>query len=249
VIEIKARAMISSRVKGFTQQKYRDTLTWLISRNQEETAEAATVRVLDVGAGNCWLLNLLSEKYTRVGLDMSRNLHGMGDAPEGFLGARESHFVFGDATKLPFGDSTFDVVYSNEFVSHVKNIDESLTEQIRVLRTGGLIIIMDANVLNPITFFVCFVGSYLKSRRSTVKRGGLKWLFHRHEPLCDGTALGGKLMAGWRDENIHSPRWWRAKLERYSDRIDFRVSTFWSFLPIGWPRSIANKILVVGKKL
>jgi ubiquinone/menaquinone biosynthesis C-methylase UbiE len=249
VIEIKARAMISARLKRSARQKYRGMLARLISRNQERTAEAATVRVLDVGAGNCWLLNLLSEKYTRVGLDMSVNLHGMGDAPEGFLGARQSHFVFGDGTRLPFGDSTFDVVYSNEFVSHVKNIDESLTEQMRVLKTGGLIIIMDANVLNPITFYVCFIGSYLKSRRSTVKRGGVKWLFHRHEPLYGGTALGGTLMAGWRDENIHSPYWWRKKLESYSGNVDFEVSTFWSYLPGSLFGAIANKVLAVGTKL
>lgn len=240
--------MITSHLKRFARQKYKDILTSLIFEYQEE-ADAANIKILDVGAGNCWLLHLLPSEYTRVGLDLHAHQHFIDNTFVDFLNVKSSHFVFGDATKLPFPDATFDIVYSNEFMSHVKDIDETLMEQIRVLKKRGVILIMDANPFNPQTFFHCFIGIYLTSRKSEIKRGGTRWLFHRDEPFYELAPIkGGTRKVCWTDENIHSKYWWKKKLESYSDKVTFKISNFWSYLPISSFKLIANKILVVGRR-
>jgi ubiquinone/menaquinone biosynthesis C-methylase UbiE len=241
--------MIISDMKRIARQKYKNVIMSLISEYQRKTG-ATEIKVLDVGAGNCWLLNLLSDKYTKIGIDLHAHEHFINSTFIDFLNTKSSHFVFGDATELPFPDETFDVVYSNEFVSHVKNIDETLIEQIRVLKKDGILIIMDANPLNIQTFFICFVVNYLTSRNSEIKRGGMRWLFHRDEPFYEFAPIkGGMRMVCWKDENIHINYWWKKKLRSYSNLVDFEISNFWSFLPISSFKFIANKILVVGKKL
>ena len=163
--------MIISRMKRLSRQKCKAILTSTISEYQKGT-NATNIRVLDVGAGNCGLLHLLPKGYTKIGLDLHAHQHFIDNTFVDFLDAKLSHFVFGDATKLPFPNAAFDVVYSNEFVSHVRDIDKTLKEQIRVLKRGSILLIMDANPLNPQAFFQCFIGNYLTSRNSEIKRGG-----------------------------------------------------------------------------
>ena len=159
--------MIMSHLKRLARQKYKDILTSTIYVYQKET-NATNIKVLDVGAGNCWLLHLLPSEYMCVGLDLHAHQHFIDNTFLDFLDAKLSHFVFGDATKLPFPNAAFDAVYSNEFVSHVRDIDKTLKEQIRVLKRGGILLIMDGNPLNPQAFFQCFIGNYLTSRNSEI---------------------------------------------------------------------------------
>lgn len=233
-------------IKKFAKNKYKNIIEGVIHkyiRNNNAT-------VLDVGSGNCWMLNLLSNNYTKIGIDLHSHNHFIDSTFIDFMNTKSSHFVFSDACKVPFPDATFDIVCSNEFVSHVKDIDETLVEQIRVIRKGGILLIMDANPLNIETFFSCFIVNYLTSRNSETKRGGMRWLLHRNEPFYELAPIkGGMRMVFWKDENIHSTYWWKKKLRSYSDLMDFEISTFWSFLPISSFKLIANKILVVGRKL
>lgn len=134
-------------------------------------------------------------------------------------------------------------------MSHVKDIDETLLEQMRVLKSRGVILIMDANPLNPHTFFSCFIANYLTSRNSEIKRGW-KWIFHRDEPFYELAQIKeGIRIVCWKDENIHTKYWWKNKLEPYSDEIGFEISNFWSYLPTSLFKLVANKILVVGGKI
>ena len=168
--------MIISRMKRLSRQKCKAILTSAISEYQKET-DAKSIRVLDVGAGNCGLLHLLPSEYMKIGLDLHAHQHFIDNTFVDFLDAQLSHFVFGDATELPFLYAMFDIVYSDEFVSHVRDIDKTLKEQIRVLKRGGILLIMDGNLLNPQTFFQCFIGNYLTSRNSEIKRGGQDGFF------------------------------------------------------------------------
>ncbi len=61
--------------------------------------------------------------------------------------------VYGDACNLPFDNETFDVVMSAEFFEHVADIDRDMKEQIRVVKAGGRLIIVQPNLLNPFTLF------------------------------------------------------------------------------------------------
>jgi ubiquinone/menaquinone biosynthesis C-methylase UbiE len=229
-----------------TRRKYKGQLEQLLSPCRRQTKVDGCLRVLDVGAGNCWLLSLVSAEHMRVGIDLSRHLHGISDSWVDPKGAAGLHFVIGDGTRLPFSDGTFDLVYSNEYVSHVSSIDATILEQIRVLKKGALLVAMDANILHPITFVDLFLVNYMRSLKSRTRRGGMQWLLHREE-MAQYFELAGALK-GWRDENIHGCSWWRKKLRAHSHRAEFTVSTFSSYLPDSLNSPIANKILILGKK-
>lgn len=238
--------MIKSQLRTIAKNKYKYIIEDVIHKNIRNN----NIKILDVGAGNCGLLNLLSNNYTKIGIDLHAHQHFIDTTFRDFLNTKSSYFAFGDATKLPFPDTTFDIVYSNEFVSHVKDIDETLMEQLRVLKKNGILLIMDSNPLNIETFFSCFIVNYLTSRNSETKRGGMRWLFHRNEPFYEFAPIkGGMRKVYWKDENIHTKYWWEKKLRSYSRLMDFDVSSFWSFLPISSFNLIGNKILIIGRKL
>jgi len=238
---------VASAVGRASRQKHKTILGRLLLDYHRQVEPSGQLKVLDVGAGNCWLLSLIPDEHMRVGIDLSRHLHFISDSWVDSHGATTVHFVFGDGTRLPFPDDTFDLVYSNEFLSHVSSIDATIVEQIRVLRSGGLLVIMDANILDPITFVDLFLVSYVRSLRSGTRRGGMRWLLHREEPAPYFELASA--LRGWRDENIHGCYWWRKKLRRHSERVSFEVSTFCSYAPNFPTNPFANKILVVGKKL
>lgn len=48
----------------------------------------------------------------------------------------------GDSENLPFADGTFDIVYSNGVLHHTLDTDKAMAEVMRVLKPGGLAVIM-----------------------------------------------------------------------------------------------------------
>ena len=72
--------------------------------------------------------------------------------------------IWGDAVHLPFKDQSVDIVYANEFISHVPDLSKSMMEFSRVLKPEGEIIISDTD-----RFFLFSILALL-SRRSAEKR-------------------------------------------------------------------------------
>jgi SAM-dependent methyltransferase len=87
--------------------------------------------VLEVGAGSGTLQDLV-EDYT--GLDIAASA------------ARYFHkpFVHGSATDLPFEDDTFDVIWTVWTLEHVPNPERALQEMRRVVKPGGLLLLVPA---------------------------------------------------------------------------------------------------------
>jgi ubiquinone/menaquinone biosynthesis C-methylase UbiE len=100
--------------------------------------------VLDVGCGNGRLYQMfadLSIRYT--GVDQSEGL--IEKARQKF---REANFVVSSMVKLPFEDSSFDVLYSIAAFHHLPNDElrvQTLKEMKRVLKPGGKIIMTNWN--------------------------------------------------------------------------------------------------------
>lgn len=100
--------------------------------------------VLDLGCGTGVSCVLLAERGFKVtGVDISdkfldKNLTG-----------ECVQLVAADAKALPFPDGSFDAVTSYEFMEHVFGVEGVLDEMIRVVKPGGLILVLSPNLLSP----------------------------------------------------------------------------------------------------
>jgi ubiquinone/menaquinone biosynthesis C-methylase UbiE len=91
--------------------------------------------VLEVGCGTGLVLSRVAQVARRAeGVDLSPGM--LAHARERGLRVRE-----GDATKLPFDDASFDVVYAFKVLAHVPDVDRAIAEMVRVVRPGGHVLV------------------------------------------------------------------------------------------------------------
>ncbi len=81
-----------------------------------------------------------------IGADFST---GMMQAGKILPGGADMSWVAADALQLPFADNYFDAVTSGYLVRNVADIPQTLREQMRVLRPGGRIIILESSPPPP----------------------------------------------------------------------------------------------------
>jgi ubiquinone/menaquinone biosynthesis C-methylase UbiE len=105
------------------------------------------IKVLDVGCGTGSLLKELS------GFGKELNLYGVDVSPEMIRASRrklkdEKHVELyeGSAADLPFESNFFDYVMCMNSLHHHADPNQSLTEMTRVLKPGGIMILMDGFV-------------------------------------------------------------------------------------------------------
>lgn len=118
-------------------------------------------RMLDVGCGTGSLLSLMSRDAAAerlVGLDYSPEMVRRAAVKFAALpSATRLHAVNGDAERLPFGPDTFDVVTCCNSFHHYPHPARAMQEFRRVLRGGGLLLLIDGfrdNVLGYLIFEV-----------------------------------------------------------------------------------------------
>jgi SAM-dependent methyltransferase len=90
--------------------------------------------VLDIGCGDGHFASIAYREPIDVGLDpMDRDLKEAATrVPEVYM-----KVVKGDATAMPFTDASFATVVSNCVIEHIPDVDATLREISRVLRSGG----------------------------------------------------------------------------------------------------------------
>jgi SAM-dependent methyltransferase len=100
-------------------------------------------RLIDVGSGSGWASWLFAEAgYDPWLVDFEPNSLWLGELYEHErLGPGKR--IVGDATLLPFPDATFGVALVKEFAHHVADKDRLFAEVNRVLRPGGLLVLME----------------------------------------------------------------------------------------------------------
>ncbi|MGE4544135.1 MAG: methyltransferase domain-containing protein [Pedobacter sp.] len=108
------------------------------------------ISILDVGCGNGGnVIELKKKGYTTFGTDVEFKLgpHTKKLLDEGYIKkirmsatSRSSIRSSEDQYIWPFEDCIFNVVASRAVLEHVKNIDDFISENSRILRTGGLVI-------------------------------------------------------------------------------------------------------------
>ena len=100
-------------------------------------------KVLEVGCGIGVLSSYLAEEYKWqvTGIDLD---------PEQIDRAKNDHrenkylkYLEADVTKLPFGDSEFDLVLSVDALHHIPNRNKAFDEISRVLESNGFYVLVD----------------------------------------------------------------------------------------------------------
>ena len=131
---------------------------WLPARNH------APFRMLDVGCGTGSLLAIMEtcpQAELLVGLDFSDQM--IRRAAEKFASADRAgclHAVRADSERLPFADASFDVLTCCNSFHHYPHQQQALREFRRVLRPGGLLVLIDGfrdNVVGWVIYDVAVV--------------------------------------------------------------------------------------------
>lgn len=111
---------------------------WIIDRIKEHNLLNQSTKVLDVGCGAGFLSNELAKQGLQVtGVDLSEESLKIAAKHNS---TKCVHYQTADAYKLPFGDSTFDVLTAMDFLEHVENPDQVIKEFSRVLKPNGIFI-------------------------------------------------------------------------------------------------------------
>lgn len=110
-------------------------------------------RVLDLGCGTGETEQILCKYFGNItGIDLSEGM--ISEAKKKDLVNCE--FRQADATRLPFADEHFDLVFSFSLFHHIaKNqLEQSISEAVRVTRKSAIILVFEHNPRNPITKLV-----------------------------------------------------------------------------------------------
>ncbi|MGV9858685.1 class I SAM-dependent methyltransferase [Gordonia sp. NPDC003425] len=107
----------------------------------------------------------------------------------------------GDALRLPYADSTFDVVLMSEILEHIPSDEAAITEMVRVLRPGGV-----AAVTVPRYWpeKVCWA---LSDAYHEVEGGHVR-IYKASELGAKLTAAGLEVTGTDHAHALHAPYWW-----------------------------------------
>jgi len=102
-------------------------------------------KFLDIGCGTGWavyqIANQLEDKGNFVGVDLSEGM--LTKAKQKLNGFKNVSFIKSSAEKLPFENESFDFIICTNSFHHYPDPVKTLSEINRVLKTNGLIQILD----------------------------------------------------------------------------------------------------------
>ena len=103
-------------------------------------------RILDLGAGNCWMsFRLALAGYRPVAVDLLTNdQDGLGAAAHYRERLRELFPRFqAEVVRLPFQSEQFDAVVFNASFHYSEDYEQTMREALRCVKTGGMVVISD----------------------------------------------------------------------------------------------------------
>jgi ubiquinone/menaquinone biosynthesis C-methylase UbiE len=158
------------------------------------SAEFPGATVLEVAPGPGYhAIELARLGHQVTGLDISHTMVEIAraQAPAG------AEFRQGDATAMPFGDATFDLIVCQAAVKNFLDPVAALNEMRRVLRPGGTAVIQDLNPAATRADIAAEVGAMgLSSLNAAVTRFTLSWLRRRARTADDLRALAARSSFG-----------------------------------------------------
>jgi len=100
-------------------------------------------KIIDFGAGVCWLSRLLSRLgFSTISVDVSFTALQWGKSlykKDGIANPEvNSHYVTYDGFTLPFKDASIDRIFCYDALHHVENLEDIAYELHRILKEGGI---------------------------------------------------------------------------------------------------------------
>jgi len=145
--------------------------------------------VLDLACGSGHQTLAWAERGFRVsGLDFDRDLllAGRYRLERASAGALHARWTCADATRLPFRDGSFDLVFNNSLLEHVPAWRAVLAETARVLRPGGVFVMYTTNRTCPLQQEVNHFPFY-SWLPDPVQRRVLAWIMEHRRDLVNFT--------------------------------------------------------------
>jgi demethylmenaquinone methyltransferase/2-methoxy-6-polyprenyl-1,4-benzoquinol methylase len=144
-----------------------ETLLRRVLRDEAPGVTGAQLRVLDCGVGpgalSCALARVLPAPFKLDAIDISPRMLERGSSSLRDTDVEVS-LCHGEVRKLPYGNGVFDLVMTAHVLEHLVDPSVALSEMVRVLKPGGLLI------------------ACLTRRSALGMYGQLKWRTHRVTP-------------------------------------------------------------------
>jgi len=155
--------------------------------------------LLDVGSGfGLHSLILSNMGYKVFSLDLSKKLVKVHNALVSDYDKKITCSpILADALHLPIKDRSAEIVYVNEFISHVSNLSKSIKEICRVLKPGGELILSDVDRNSLLSMRNLLTRRYMDQRfmearkeivRNFLQQKGYAFTEHEIETLASKTA-------------------------------------------------------------
>ncbi len=126
---------------------------WGIASRANGISVVDSLRMLDVGTGTALIPIEFCRSFPSlriVAIDLAAEMLKLADTNVDRAGFSDRiDLVFVDAKRLPYEDAEFDSVVSNSIMHHIPQPLDSLTEMVRVLAPGGLLLVRD--LMRPAT--------------------------------------------------------------------------------------------------
>jgi demethylmenaquinone methyltransferase/2-methoxy-6-polyprenyl-1,4-benzoquinol methylase len=123
-------------------QKWRNKVLQLVAKTNPET-------ILDIATGTGDLAILLAKTQAKkiIGLDISEGMLEVGKKKIASNNLSNTiDMVLGDSENMPFEDNFFDAITVAFGVRNFEHLEKGLTEILRVLKPGGVFVILETSV-------------------------------------------------------------------------------------------------------
>jgi ubiquinone/menaquinone biosynthesis C-methylase UbiE len=176
---------------------------------------APGMSLLDVGCGPGTITADLADRLgegTVIGVDLANEVVEL--AREQHLASKGADLSFrtGDVYSLEFPDATFDVVYAHQILQHLSRPVDALVELRRVLKTGGLVAVRDADY-GAFSWYPsdAVLDRWMDVYHRLTRRNGAEADAGRHLKAWVRAAGFGDVVASssnWTFQSDEERRWW-----------------------------------------